>query len=223
MPVLGRQCSTTVSPGFTVVTPGPISTTSAEASCPSRCGRNLSGPLSASISLICAPQIVVYSTRTSTCPASRASGISISSITNGRRDSARIAARTPFFSIIVSLFEVDEFVVARISEVIVEPYPRRCIKECFASESPTLHVELFKFASIALYHNVPSFPDPLDFSKRSLQLEDLEVVQAAERDHEIERLVAVRVAILRFVAEQEILDLGVSVAQTMTRDVETDQ
>ena len=36
--------------------------TIADASCPSRCGRNLSGPFAASISLICAPQIVVCST-----------------------------------------------------------------------------------------------------------------------------------------------------------------
>src|SRR5437588_477435 len=112
MPWLGRQCRTTVSPGLTVVTPGPTSMTRAEASCPSRCGKKLSGPLTASISLICAPQIELNSTFTSTCPASSASGSVISSRTSGLRDSARMAALVFLICICGPLLEIDEFVVA---------------------------------------------------------------------------------------------------------------
>src|SRR5579863_3474439 len=186
MPLLGRQCSTTVSSGFTVVTPGPISTTSAAASWPRRCGRNLSGPLAASISLICAPQIVVYSTRTSTCPASSASGMAISSTTSGRRDSTRIAARLFDTCITVSLFEINEFVIAGIAEMIVEPDPRGRVEEGLAGQRPTLHVELLALVAIALDHDVTGLADALDFAQSRLQLENLEVVQAAEGDDEIE-------------------------------------
>ena len=96
MPRLGRQCSTTVSLGLTVVTPGPVSITVADASCPNRCGRNLSGPFAAAISFSCAPQIDVCSTLTNTWPTPRSSGSVISSTTSDLRDSARIAARLVF-------------------------------------------------------------------------------------------------------------------------------
>src|SRR5271156_5540092 len=52
MPLPGRQCITTVSPALQLLTPGPVSITVASASWPSRWGRNLSGPLTESISLI---------------------------------------------------------------------------------------------------------------------------------------------------------------------------
>src|SRR5215469_865424 len=161
MPWLGRQCSTTVSPGFTLVTPGPISITRAEASWPSRCGRNLSGPLTASISLIWAPQMVVWSTLTSTCPTSSASGNVISSTTSGLRDSARTAARAVLISIgdftpaaRTRLFEVDELVVARIAEMLVQPDPRGGVEERLGGERPALHAELLRLVAIALDHDV---------------------------------------------------------------------
>src|SRR3989338_7327097 len=49
------QCKTTWSHSFTLVTPGPTPSTTQLPSCPRRCGRNLSGPLTPSISLICEP------------------------------------------------------------------------------------------------------------------------------------------------------------------------
>src|ERR1051325_8767573 len=187
MPWLGRQWSTTVSAGLTLVTPGPISSTRAEASCPSRCGRNLSGPLTASISLIWAPQIVVCSTLTSTWPTSSASGSAISSTTSGLRDSARIAARAVLTCIgMCSLFEIDELVVARIAEVLVEPDPGRGVEERLGGERPALHPELLGLVAVALDHDVLVAPDPLDLGKRGSKLEDLEIVQRAERDHEVE-------------------------------------
>ena len=52
-----RQCITTRFPFLTLRTPGPTSSTVADPSWPSRCGRNLSDPFAPSISLICAPQM----------------------------------------------------------------------------------------------------------------------------------------------------------------------
>ena len=65
--------------------------------------------------------------------------------------------------------------------------------------------------------------DALDFGKSGPQLEDLEVVERTEGNNEVERLVAERIAVLRPVAEQIILDLGVGVGEPVFRYVEADQ
>src|SRR2546428_8201304 len=172
MPWLGRQCRTTVSSGLTAETPGPTSITTADASCPSRCGRNLSGPLTASISLICAPQIEVNSTFTNTCPASSASGNVISSTTSGLRDSARIAALACLICMRCQLFEIDEFVIASVAEVIEQPNPGGSIKECLAGQRPALQIELLKLVPVALDHDELVFAHSLDFLQRRLQIEN---------------------------------------------------
>src|SRR5215469_14869201 len=148
MPWLGRQCSTTVSPGLTVVTPRPLSITCAEASWPRRCGRNLSGPLAAAISLSCAPQIVEYSTLTSTWPTPSASGSVISSTTSGSRDCARIAAFVVLTCIAKNLFEIDELVIAGIAEVIVQPDPLRRMQDRFRGQRPALEIELLELVTV---------------------------------------------------------------------------
>src|ERR1700690_3917998 len=171
MPRLGRQCSTTVSPSFTVVTPGPISRTRAEASWPRRCGRNLSGPLAAAISLSWAPQIVEYSTLTSTWPTPSASGNAVSSTTSGCRDCTKIAAFAVLTCITRSLFEIDEFAIAGIAEVVIEPNPFRRGQTLLRGQRPAFEVELFQFVTVALDHDVFIFADALDFRNRGLQLE----------------------------------------------------
>src|SRR6516165_6126282 len=211
MPWLGRQCRTTVSPGLTVVTPGPISITRAEASWPSRCGRNLSGPLTASISLICAPHIEVNSTFTSTWPASSASGSVISSRTSGLRDSARIAALLFMICMYGPLFEIDEFVVAGVAEVIEQPDPGSGIEECFAGQRPALQIELLELVAITLDHNVLVLAHPFDLLQRRLQVEDAQIVQASERDDEIEVFIAERISILRAIAKQMGAHLGLGI------------
>ena len=62
------QCGATRSPAWTVRTPAPHSRTMPVPSCPSRCGRKRSGPLTPSISPTCEPQMPLHKTRTRTCP-----------------------------------------------------------------------------------------------------------------------------------------------------------
>ena len=50
IPAPFRQCRTTWSPFRTRLTPGPVSRTTPPPSCPSKCGRNLSSPLTPAIS-----------------------------------------------------------------------------------------------------------------------------------------------------------------------------
>src|SRR5580704_7499331 len=207
MPWLGRQCSTTVSPGFTVVTPRPISTTCAEASWPSRCGRNLSGPLAAAISLSWAPQIVEKSTLTSTWPTPSASGSAISSTTSGSRDCVRIAAFAVLTCMRKNLFEINEFVVASIAEMVIEPDPFRRMQDRFCGQRPAFEIELLELVPVALEHDVFVLTDPVDLLHRGLEFEQSQIVQAAERDHEIECAVAVRVAVLGAIAEQIRFDV----------------
>src|SRR5580692_2027058 len=220
MPWLGRQCSTTVSPGFTVVTPRPISITCADASWPSRCGRNLSGPLAAAISLSWAPQIVEYSTLTKTWPTPSVSGSAISSTTSGSRDCARIAAFAVLTCMLKNLFEIDEFVVAGIAEMVIEPDPFRRMQERFRGQRPAFEIELLELVPVALEHDVFVLADPIDFLHRGFELEQAQIVQAAERDNEIERTVAVRIAILGAIAEQIRLDIVAGVGEAVFRDVE---
>src|SRR5580698_2950134 len=222
MPRLGRQCITTVSPALTWVTPGPVSTTCPDASWPSRCGRNLSGPLTAAISLICAPQIDVWKILTRTWPASSVSGNSISSMISGLRDSTRMAALADFTCIGPSSLEVDEFVIAGIAEVVVEPDPRRHVVECLCSQRPAFHVELLELAPVTLDHDVLVLADALDLLHRGLQFEHLQIVQRAERDHEIERFVAERIRVLRAIAEQIVPDFFLGIGEAMLGDVEAD-
>src|SRR5262245_4833507 len=201
MPRLGRQCSTTVSPGSIFETPGPISRTFAEASWPSKCGRNLSGPLAAAISFSCAPQIVVYSTLTRTCPTSSVSGSCISSTISGSRDLARIAALVFLTCIVRGSLEIDELIVAGIAEVIVEPDPLRSMQDGFRCQRPAFEVELFEFVSVPLDHNVFAFADPLDFLDRSFQFIQAQIMQSPKRYHQIKGLVAERVTVLGPIVE----------------------
>src|ERR1700734_749834 len=220
MPWLGRQCSTTVSPGFTVVTPRPISTTCAEASWPSRCGRNLSGPLAGAISLSCAPQIVEYSTLTRTWPTPSVSGSTIWSTTSGSRDCTRIAAFAVLTCIRKDLFEIDEFVVAGIAEMVIEPDPFRRVQDRFRGQRPAFEIELLELVAVALEHDVFVLADPVDLLHCGFELEQAQIVQAAERDHQIERAVAVRIAVLGAIAEQIRLDLVAGLGEAVFRDVE---
>src|ERR1700722_14043470 len=220
MPWLGRQCSTTVSPGFTVVTPRPISITCADASWPSRCGRNLSGPLAAAISLSWAPQIVEYSTLTRTWPTPSVSGSAISSTTSGSRDCARIAAFAVLTCMLKNLFEIDEFVVAGIAEMVIEPDPFRRMQERFRGQRPAFEIELLELVAIALEHDVFVLADPVDLLHRGLELEQAQIVQAAERDHQVKRAVAIRVTVLGAIAKQIRLDLVAGVGEGVFRDVE---
>src|SRR6516165_5495290 len=121
-----------------LVTPGPMSSTTPPPSWPSRWGRNLSGPFAPSISLSCAPQMPVWWICTSTWPHS-SGGTSIWSNTSGERSVSRMAAFI-FIGGLRSL-EVDEFVVAGVAEVAVEPDPLGGVEERFAGERPALHVE----------------------------------------------------------------------------------
>src|SRR3984957_15332193 len=207
MPWLGRQCSTTVSPGFTVVTPRPTSTTRADASWPSRCGRNLSGPLAAAISLSWAPQIVGKSTLTKTWPNPSVSGSASSSTTSASRDCSRIAAFAVLTCMLKNLFEIDELVVAGIAEMVIEPDSFRRMQERSRGQRPAFEIKLLELVPVALEHYVFALADPVDLLHRGLELEQAQIVQAAERDHQIERAVAVRIAILGAIAEQIRLDL----------------
>src|SRR5262249_33992610 len=142
MPWLGRPGRTPGSPPFTLVTPGPISSTCADASCPSRWGRNLSGPLAAAISLSCAPQIEVCSTLTRTWPTPSSSGKVISSTISGLRDSARIAAFAVLIFMTSTSFEEDEAVVAGVAPILVEPRPGLGCIEAVAGELPVQQIHL---------------------------------------------------------------------------------
>ena len=63
-------------------------------------------------------------------------------------------------------------------------------------------------------------PDALDFSQRGLQLEEPQVVQAAQRDHQVEVLVAEGIGVLGAIAEEIAADALGGVGQAVPRDVE---
>src|SRR5262249_61569842 len=88
----------------------------------------------------------------------------------------------------------------------VEPYPLGGIEEAFAGEGPALQVELLQLIAVALEHDVALLADALDLFTGGVELEEAQVVQAAERDHEIEILIAERVAILRAITEEVLAD-----------------
>src|SRR5262249_29705789 len=90
-------------------------------------------------------------------------------------------------------------------------------------ERPALHVELFELVAIALDHDVFVLAHPLDLAERRLELEDLEIVQGAERDDEIERFVVERVALLCAVAKELVLHVPMRIGEPMVRDVEADE
>src|SRR5436309_288231 len=121
------------------------------------------------------------------------------------------------------LFEIDEFVITGITEMLIQPDPGCGVKERLAGQCPALHVELLELVAIAFDHDIAVLADALDFGKSGPQLEDLEVVERTEGNNEVERLVAERIAVLRPVAEQIILDLGVGVGEPVFRYVEADQ
>ena len=124
MPWLGRQCSTTVSPGFIVVTPGPISITCADASWPRRCGRNLSGPLAAAISLSWAPHIVNRDLYQDLADAERLGQLDL--VDDKRLARLHQDRRLRCLDLHRDcLFEIDEFVVAGIAEMVIQPDPFR--------------------------------------------------------------------------------------------------
>src|SRR5689334_7598703 len=171
MPLPGRQCMTTVSPGLQETTPGPVSTTVASAACPNRCGRNLSAPLTASISLICAPQIPDVCTWTSTWPCSRVSGRLISSTISGLPDSTRIAA----FAVLISMrparsLEIDEFVVAGVAELFVQPDPFRGMQDGLRRQRPAFEVVQLGDVPVGLDHHILVLADPLDLLQRRVEL-----------------------------------------------------
>src|SRR5438132_9812959 len=94
------------------------------------------------------------------------------------------------------LFEVDELIVSRVAEVFVEPDPLCGVEERLAREGPALKVEELLLVVVALEHDVPVFADTLNLGEGRLQLEQPQVVQAAEGEDEIEVLVAPWIAIL---------------------------
>src|SRR5438477_3619971 len=118
-----------------------------------------------------------------------------SAISSGLFSSTSTAAR-------IVLFEVDELIVSRVAEVFVEPDPLRGVEERLARERPAFQIEELLLVAIALEHDVPVLADAFDFTQGRLQLEQPQVVQGAERDDEIEVLVAPRIAILRAIAHQ---------------------
>ena len=85
------QCITTLSPFFTVVTPGPISSTIPQPSCPNKCGKNFSFPFNPEISCSCAPHKPLTKIFTKTCPTCK-SVVSTSEIVRGLSISVRIDA-----------------------------------------------------------------------------------------------------------------------------------
>src|SRR5262245_13054640 len=100
-------------------------------------------------------------------------------------------------ALIARSLEVDELVVAGIAEMAVQPDPLGGVEERFGGERPALEVELLELVSVALDHDVFLLTDALDLLDRGFQLEQAQVVQRAERDHQVELLVAPRIRILR--------------------------
>src|SRR5215217_8656202 len=139
----------------------------------------------------------------------------MSATTRGFLLSTRMAA-----FIALRSFEVDEFVIAGITEVRVEPDPFGGVEKRFARERPALQIELLELAAVAFEHDVALLADALDFGQRRLQLEQPQVVKAAERNHQVELVVAERISILRAVLEELVLHVRVGVGEAMIRDVE---
>src|ERR1043166_1107581 len=138
-----------------------------------------------------------------------------SAISSGLFNSTRTAAR-------MRLFEVDELIVAGVSEMFVQPDPLRRVEERLARERPALKVEELLLVAIALEHHVSVFADALDFRQCGRELEEAEIVEASERDDEVEVLIAPRIAILRAIAHQVRPDRFGRVGETVARDIEAD-
>src|SRR6266850_232593 len=218
MPRPLRQCSTTMSPGETCRTPGPISRTSPEPSCPRRCGRNLSSPLAPSISPSCEPQMPLQRTRTSTCPGSSRSGKLISPMTSGWRRSVRIAARV-VFGRAIALFEINERVVAAVPGLLEPPGPLRGRIERLARHLPVEQVRFLGLVAIGLHAKVFALGDALHLPQRLVQVVAVQVMQRLDGDREIEVAIGPRQG-CRIADAQPVLELILGVADGVLGDVD---
>src|SRR5690242_17137526 len=90
--------------------------------------------------------------------------------------------------------------------MLIQPDPFGGVEEALAGERPALEIELFELVAIAFEHDVALLADALDLAAGGLELEEAEIVQAAERDHQVEMLIAPRVAILRAITEEMLAD-----------------
>src|SRR6266850_1987180 len=218
MPRPLRQCRTTLSPGETCCTPGPISSTSPEPSCPRRCGRNLSSPLAPSISPSCEPQMPVQRTRTSTCPGSRRSGKLISPMTSGWRRSVRIAARV-VFGRAIALFEINERVVPAVPGLLEPPGPLLGRIERLARHLPVEQVRFLGLVAIGLHAKVFALGDALHLPQRFVQVVAVQVMQRLDGDREIEVAIGPRQG-CRIADAQPVLELFLGVADGVLGDVD---
>ncbi len=172
MPRLGRQCRTTVSPGFTLVTPGPVSITVRGGLMAEQMRQELVRPLGRRdlVDLRAADRGVEHLDQ----------HLADTELVGQRRSRRRSAARATcariaalavltFMRIDRASFEVDEFVVAGVAEVLVEPDPFRRVKELFGRQRPAFEIELLELVPIALDHDVLVLADALDFLQRRLQ------------------------------------------------------
>ena len=182
MPRLGRQCSTTVSPGFTLrdagadldhASPTPRGPAGAAGTCPA--------PLTASISLICAPQIDVCRILTSTWP--DVERVRKADVVDDQRlarlhEDRRLCCLDCIGR--ARSFEIDEFVVAGIAEVRrrARSTPTVCRNDSAVSAQHS-QIELLELVPVALDHDVVVLADALDLAARAVCSSKMrEIVQA---------------------------------------------
>ena len=94
------------------------------------------------------------------------------------------------------------------------------MQDGFGGERPAFEVELLELVPVALDHNVFILADSLDLLHCGFQLVQTQIVQRAERDHQIEMFVTERIAVLSAIAEQIGLDVIASFGETVLGNVE---
>lgn len=103
----------------------------------------------------------------------------------------------------------------------IEPNPFRCVQDGFGCERPAFKVELLELVPVTFDHNVFIIADALDLLHRGFQLVQTQIVQGAERDHQIEMFVTERIAVLSAIAEQIGLDVIASFGEAVLGNIES--
>ena len=93
------------------------------------------------------------------------------------------------------------------------------MEDRLGGQRPAFQIVHLGDVPVSLDHDVLVLADALDLLDRGLQLEQPQIVQRAERDDEIEIVVAVGVGVLRLVGEEIGLHLFMRMGKAVLRDV----